>query len=185
MNIFELQVCLQSIFYREVKIRGSTFTPSKGLIKSPTLPRLNLFTNPPQTPSNDDPNSSNMNKQSNNVPHNQYTIPIQNSFEQLSNVDIKKNTVPNVQKPQAKQKDMKIPPITVVGATNFAMTMKILNDSAPNIKFSIKYIMSIGTKILVNNIEDYRKLKSSLNAANVEFFSQFREIRQIYSIRNS
>lgn len=96
---------------------------------------------------------------------NSYNIPVKNSFEVLTNEQAETNKV-NLQRVQK----TKIPPITVVGTTNFANAMKILNDVSPNSGYTIKY-MSIGTKILLNNSESYIKMKGLLVAADIEFFS--------------
>lgn len=96
-----------------------------------------------------------------------YTIPTSNEFELLNeNVNVNKRN----SKPFSTQTNKKIPPITVVSATSFTTTMQILNDPATNVKYTLKYC-SIGTKILLNGIDDYNKLKSLLKSANVEFFS--------------
>lgn len=107
---------------------------------------------------------------SNNVIADHFTIPIANSFEPLANDNINNNLAHNKQKLQSNQKNVIIPPITVVGATNFSNALKILNNSIANAKYTIKY-MSIGTKIMVKDSDTYTKLKGLLNAADVEFFS--------------
>lgn len=68
-----------------------------------------------------------------------------------------------------RKKNEKIPPITIVGATNFSIAMDILNASAI-INYTIKY-MSIGIKIMIENSDAYIKFKSNLKAAKVQFFS--------------
>lgn len=106
---------------------------------------------------------------STNSSNNQYTIPTHNSYDTLNNDKIVNNDK-YVTKTQSQQKSVKIPPITVVGATNFTKAINILNDSTDKIDFTIKY-MSIGTKIMLQSSVTYNKVKTLLNAANVEFFS--------------
>lgn len=98
-----------------------------------------------------------------------FLIPTQNKFELLNNVDLSSNANNNNSKQPNNQKN-KIPPITVVGAINFAKSMEILNTVAPNADYSIKY-MSVGTKIMIKAIEVYDVFKKSLNEADVEFYS--------------
>lgn len=119
-----------------------------------------------------DPIQDNMDNQHfSNSLKNLYTIQTDNQFDVLNNVN-KKNVSNStkITKPPTKQKLEKVPPITIVGATNFTTAIKILNDSAPKIEYTIKY-MSIGTKIMLKSSESHSKLKSLLKAANVEFFS--------------
>jgi len=97
-----------------------------------------------------------------------YNISTHNSFGIL-NGNEKVHVNNSNPKPLAAQKN-KIPPITVVGATNFSSAMQILNKPTTNVKYTIKHC-SIGTKIMLNDIEDYNKLKSLLKSANLEFFS--------------
>lgn len=115
-------------------------------------------------------NNENLKQQYNNFTGNQYTVTTNNSFEPLTNNSDIINPTHNKEKLQSMQKNVKIPPITVVGATNFTKAIQIVNSATPNAKYTIKY-MSIGTKITVNDIETYTKLKELLNEANVEFFS--------------
>lgn len=108
-------------------------------------------------------------QESNNSTSNIYTLPTKNSFALLANANANKNSAHDKQKVQPVQNNVKIPPITVVGAMNFTKALQILNN-APNAHYSIKY-MSIGTKILVDDIKTYENLKKSLNESNVNFFS--------------
>lgn len=95
-----------------------------------------------------------------------YSVPTHNSFELLN----KKVHVNNSNsKPLAAQKN-NIPPVTVVGATNFTSALEILKVLIPNNDFTIKY-MSIGVKILLKSIEQYTKFKKLLTDGNIEFFS--------------
>lgn len=109
----------------------------------------------------------------------QFNISTSNQFDSLSNTF----THPKIDDPLTNELDgknnpkmqslplnKKIPPITVVGASNFAQAMKLLTESAQNTDYTLKY-MSIGTKIMLTNTEAYKKLIQSLNAANVEFYS--------------
>lgn len=73
-------------------------------------------------------------------------------------------------KPQLSQKTIKLPPITIVGASNFNNAIKLLRASYLYIEYSIKY-MSIGTKIQLNNSEVFNEFKNLLNANGIEFFS--------------
>lgn len=95
-----------------------------------------------------------------------YTIPTRNSYEILKQKVLANKSNP---KPLTAQKN-KIPPITVVGATNFSTAVEILKTMEPNNDFTIKY-MSIGTKILLKSIDKYTKFKKLLTDGNVEFFS--------------
>lgn len=96
----------------------------------------------------------------------QFTIPTKNSFDVLATKQAE-----NVEsKPQRSQKTIKLPPITIVGASNFNEAIKILNESYSNTEYTIKY-MTIGTKILLNNSEVHIKFKNSLNTAGIEYFS--------------
>lgn len=97
-----------------------------------------------------------------------FNISTHNSFEILNGNEkvLVNNSNP---KPLAVHKN-KTPPITVVGALNLSSAMQILNNQTTNVKYTIKHC-SIGTKILLNGIEDYNKLKALLKTANVEFFS--------------
>lgn len=95
-----------------------------------------------------------------------YNIPTSNSFD-LLNKKVNEKDINN--KLHGVQK-IKIPPITVVGATNFTNSIQLLNKLTPNTDFTIKY-MSIGTKILLKSIEEYNDFKKALNDANIEFFS--------------
>lgn len=147
---------------------------NRNLIKSPTLTSHNNPTNSAQSTNEINSNETGNHfknkmdiQQPNNVPIDKYAIPTKNSFDLLQNDVTKVNTAPNSTKVQATH--IKIPPITVVGATNFTKAINIMNDS-PNIDYTIKY-MSIGTKIMLKSCETYNKVKSLLNAANVEFFS--------------
>ena len=118
---------------------------------------------------NDQRQKNSNNQHSNNLSH-QYTIPSNNAFDPISNVNNNVNNTLHIPKLQAKQKVMKIPPITVVGATNFTQAINMLNNQAHITDYTIKY-MSIGTKIMLKSSEDYNKLKELLSTANVEFFT--------------
>lgn len=105
------------------------------------------------------------NKQINDTAKSAYTVPTFNAFDILNKVHVNNSN----SKPLAAKKN-KIPPITVVGATNFTSALEILKVLEPNNDFTIKY-MSIGTKILLKSIEQYTKFKKLLSDGNVEFFS--------------
>lgn len=106
------------------------------------------------------------NDNSNNKTKTQYTIPTKNAFELLnSDANVKNNNSKQLEK----QKN-KIPPITVVGATNFTSALQILNKLIPNIDYTVKY-MSIGTKILLKSIKVFNDFKKALNDSKIEFFT--------------
>lgn len=106
------------------------------------------------------------NKNSANTAKPVYAVPTQNSFGILNDNVHVKNSNSNS---HAVQKN-KIPPITVVGATNLTSALEILKVMVPNNDFTIKY-MSIGTKILLKSIEQYTKFKKLLSDGKIEFFS--------------
>lgn len=94
-----------------------------------------------------------------------FKVPTHNKFAIFNE---KVHVSNNNSKPLAAKKN-KIPPITVVGATNFTSALEILKILKNN-DFTIKY-MSIGTKILLKSIEQYTKFKELLSDGNIEFFS--------------
>jgi hypothetical protein len=171
---------------------NEVFTPVRSLIRSPVLNKENPLYSTQQTfnlddnqvPHAEDETMDNtfVSQSSNIILQNHYTIPTNNSFDALSNINNNVNNNTRSTDPlssatpmnepimQTSQKTIKIPPITVISATNFASTIKILGDTAPNVNYTIKY-MSIGTKIQLNNIDVYKKLLSALNTANIEFFT--------------
>lgn len=134
----------------------------------------------PQTPKKV-PENSKMPNTLNTSQHNvgQFNIATGNQFDPLSSTfthpknDVTRSNAFDEEKNPKMQSlplNKKIPPITVVGASNFAQAMKLLTESAQNTDYTLKY-MSIGTKIMLTNTEAYKKMKQALIAANVEFYS--------------
>jgi len=107
-----------------------------------------------------------MTGKSDDVSKSNYNVPTENQFD-LLNAKVNKNNSTNL---PAKQIKIKIPPITVVGASNFTKSLDLLNTLHPNADFTIKY-MSIGTKIMIKNAEVYNNFKKSLSEADIEFFT--------------
>ena len=109
-----------------------------------------------------------MSDKSDDASKSKYNIPTDNRFNLLSTkVNINKNDLSNQ---QVKHKNIKIPPITIVGAVNFTKSLELLNTLHPNADFTIKY-MSIGTKIMLKNSELFNSFKKSLSDASIEFFT--------------
>lgn len=100
-------------------------------------------------------------------------VPTSNKFSALNsdlNIGNIKNPVTSNSKNADKHlKKIKIPPLTVVGATNFSSAIKIVNDIAKN-EFFLKY-MSIGVKIQLSTLEHYNTIKEKLLNDKIEFYS--------------
>lgn len=103
-----------------------------------------------------------------------FNIPVNNRFSELNNLtNNSKNhihdNVNNADASRNKIEKIQIPPITVVGATNFSSAIKIVSEIAKE-DFFIKY-MSIGVKIHVVKLEQYNAIKAKLVSSNIEFYS--------------
>lgn len=98
-----------------------------------------------------------------------YKIPTHNQFDLLNAKVNGNNSNNNTSNMLVKHKN-NIPPITVVGAANFSIALEILKKLTTDAEFTIKY-MSIGTKIMLKNLEVFNNFKKSLNEADVKFFT--------------
>lgn len=98
-----------------------------------------------------------------------FNVPTNNQFSDLNTVS-NNTTIKNIADAKVNKKHTeKIPPITVVGATNFANAISIVSESAKD-NYFLKY-MSIGVKIQVTKFDNYNEIKTRLINANIEFYS--------------
>jgi len=94
-------------------------------------------------------------------------VPIQNQFSLLNN-DVTSQSAVEISANSINSKK-KIPPITIVGATNFSKASAIVSKIAGD-KYTLKY-MSVGMKIQLNNLNHYNTIKSQLISDGIEFHS--------------
>lgn len=98
-----------------------------------------------------------------------FNVPVDNRFEELNKRNTTNITPNNADASPNKLKKNNIPPITVIGANNYASAISFVSEIA-NKEFNVKY-MSIGVKIHVNKLEHYSAIKEKLISSNIEFYS--------------
>lgn len=151
---------LESVIMSNTPV-DNIFTPSKKLIRSPTLTKMTTKKSPQKK---DDASKGEMGDLV-------FNIPTKNKFSELSKVDKTINkTINNVNNADANKKILKrIPPITIIGAMNFSKAISFVGEIAKD-KYFVKY-MSIGVKIQITTTEHYDLIKARLIDNNIEFYT--------------
>lgn len=115
------------------------------------------------------PNVSNMSaKSSPNMQSTSSNITTKNRYASLANQDLSTSQQPSQNVSKTAPKTIKVPPIVTIDL-NYTQ-IKSLMTAAKIQKFYIKY-MSIGTKLLLENIEDYKNAKNILTQSKSNFYS--------------
>lgn len=99
-----------------------------------------------------------------------FNVPVNNQFTLLNkNNDKSSNTAISKNADAQFKTKQSIPPITIIGASNFAGASKIVREIA-NDNYFMKY-MSIGVKFLINDLDHYKTIKEKLISSKIEFYS--------------